>query len=806
MAKTKTTKRKQVPFESDGDTLPIEDLLETPSGSSEEGPTKPKLKKFSSSSSSGESRPKLKAAKSMEPVVVTPLDIETRNKLGHRLCDEHNATGFPTSPLLPMDTDGSSSSFRTHDVTNDCSSLYRSISYLLFETESYYNSVREAVLSTMRSHRDVMDRAVCIETNRRFRTVDSYIGETGAGRWGRMSGGRIELKAVAMYFNANVYLFSDPITSKPLRLKPVGSAATDRAFVLFSGGKYVRPVMKFDGEKFNHTDETRNINIVPLRTGNIQYAFTVERLKVFSTMLCTEAVANSPLYVGLSVHNLGRFDKFIKGLDDEVGLSVELFNFANKYQAYSLAEFMMYQFKHCEHAPVLVDFLDGVDQNGQRYMAELIEHFEDVCDATVDAILACISPKTHGLQKHVDQVLRRRAAYSASTSSVTVALKNGEHAFRDAFPYTVLCMNVDDKSVKYFSGPKPDNQRWIDIHLNRRLMAALKDTDPRHVLFHDADVYFYAGVKDGRHQYGRIEDVFDPTTELDYYQLPKTKKPIQSVQLVLTDRGMPCLVDPVSKQVFALSTRTWQNLEENDLAVVRVGTELDEYVFGEGHRILMRKGGDIFARESALSGICNGVGFQYTVTRHRRELFVVKRLADQHIYDFDEKKRIETDLLVHYEIPAARDCGENCVYALADTRQLNVHVAKSVTARFGPEELSTFMQSNLSVDEVGHVMAVVGIPYSKYSKALPSADHDHVAAARTILTEWYNIVQSLDVSSTAPARLLAWAFRIMMKPEVAKRLSSTDGDDGKWQRLTELVREQYKNLSDVEEQMTCDAY
>ncbi len=79
------------------------------------------------------------------------------------------------------------------------------------------------------------------------------------------------MKAAAILFGANFYLFTDPITSTPMRFKPHGVVTRDEAFVLYGDGRYVRPVVAFDGERFQHRDESKNINVLPLRVGNVQY-------------------------------------------------------------------------------------------------------------------------------------------------------------------------------------------------------------------------------------------------------------------------------------------------------------------------------------------------------------------------------------------------------------------------------------------------------------------------------------------------------------------------------------------------------
>ncbi len=653
----------------------------------------------------------------------------------------------------------------------------------------------------MLKRKDVMDKEISIATNRKFLSVDSYVRETGVRRFGGLSGGRIELKAAAILFGANFYLFADPIRSTPMRFKPHGVVTRDEAFVLYGDGKYVRPVVAFDGERFQHRDESRNVNVLPLRVGNVQYLFTVEKLKSFSSELCRKAIAENPLYVELNVHNIGLLNRFLRGMGDEVDLNVHLFNFANRYQAYSLSEFMISEFRNVSELDVLAHFVELVDDNGKRYMGELLEHFEEVCHASVDFDLA---RNTSSSNQEVKEILRRvlkfKADYVASTNSVSVKLSNGEHAFRDVFPQTVLCLNTTDKSVKYFAGPKPGGQRWIDFPLNSRILEALECAEPRQLVFHKEGgavvAYVYAEPKDGRHQLGEIRNVFDHTDHLDYHLIPKSKKQLISPQIAVSDKDVVVFVDKSSHQVFDVTNNKWLDINDDNLIVSR-GGDFDRCVFGVGdakQRVLLPRDDDSKSERRPLVAWFEDIAFQYTIARHRKELHVVKRLADS-----EDIGTSNPEMHVHYEIPAMRGRYDNRVYAVIDTEYLNSRITLSQTAKFGYAALVDFVASNLSPLDVPRLMAVLAIPLNLFSEAMVSGDRDHVAAVKSIFDDWYVLVRSVAKTSTAPLNLLAWGLNELKRYELVKMLLPGGlTQNEKWEHLANVVGDSYAKPNETE--------
>ena len=133
------------------------------------------------------------------------INVEWRIELAKRL-SKTIGMKFDSS-LKPLPKDDNSSLFFTRQIVNDGNSLYRSISYLIFENEDFYHRhIREAVIKNMLSNKEIYDKDCCIYTT--YGSVESYIRETRVDSFGRQNKGFLELQSLANTFNTPVYLFT----------------------------------------------------------------------------------------------------------------------------------------------------------------------------------------------------------------------------------------------------------------------------------------------------------------------------------------------------------------------------------------------------------------------------------------------------------------------------------------------------------------------------------------------------------------------------------------------------------------------
>ncbi len=229
--------------------------------------------------------------------------------------------------------------------------------------------------------------------------------------------------------------------------------------------------------------------------------------------------------------------------------------------------------------------------------------------------------------------------------------------------------------------------------------------------------------------------------------------------------------------MFDISNNKWLDVTGDLILLHEEAAGFDRCVFNVGevkHRVLLPNDDE---SERPLMSWFNDIAFQYTIARHRSELYVVKRLADGQLY-LDSHRRWEESnirtsnpgMFVHYEIPAMRGEYENRVYALIDTQLLNSRIAMSQTAKFGYATIIDFVVSNLSANDIPRLMSVLGIPYNRFSRAMVSDDDDHVAATKSIFADWYVVVRSVGAASKAPLNLLAWGLNELKMYELVKML------------------------------------
>ena len=613
------------------------------------------------------------------------IDVELRTELAKRL-SKMIGMKFDGS-LKPLHKDDNSSTFITRLIVNDGNSLYRSISYLIFEKEDFYHRyIREAVMKNMLSNKNIYDKACCMYTS--YETVESYIRETKADSFGRQTRGFIELQAIANTFNTPVYLFTQPVTEIPTEFKPVKSLS-EKAFVLYLDRGYYRPVLKFDGQNFKHKKVLGfSAESIQLNNGNLAKSFNIDALNSVSSHLCETALRQMPYRVNLSDEAFQMFENFVSYQDDKIALNASLFNFASNKKCFSLIETIIGLFKQCTDLKSMTTFLDNLKGPAKQYFNELISHFHDVClDHTVDDVMT-LHPSNFTVSGIVKNVVDLKTRYVISTRDVSVKFEDGEFAFKDLFPHTVLCINPATKTMQYFTGPKPNNQQWVNLYMNRRLMDILdKITNRNHLLFVNNAVFVYISGINNQPQIAFIRNVFEYQQNLDYYDIAKPLKEIQSPQLVRTERNVILLVDKLSNQVYDLSKKCWMKIQS-----IVVARETEDYqlcsitlIDDSKQTVFLRK-----PRGKSLFGFSQlfnmkhipQTPFQYTPSKDVDELVVIRRLAEDKIFlgdntIFQDENKLmyrESEPLVHYMIP--KPTHSNCVYALFDTQLLNIMIQK----------------------------------------------------------------------------------------------------------------------------------
>ena len=607
------------------------------------------------------------------------LDVTWRTEIAKQLSKMMDVK-FNTS-LVPLLKDDNSSLFNTRFIVNDGNSLFRSISYLIFEKEDYHRFIREAVIKTMLSNKTIYDKVCCMYT--KYETVESYIRETKADSFGRQPKGFLELQVIANMFSTAVYLFTQPVTETPTKFEPVTSS-TNTAFVLYLDRGYYKPVLKFDGQNFKHSIVLGfGTESIQLNNGNIAKNFGIDCLNSISSKLCQTAVRRTPYQVNLSDEGFQMLEDYANYRHENIALNASLFNFACENSCHQLTEDLIALFKECSDLKYLKTFLDNVKGQGKKYFNELLSHFHDVClDHNVDDVMT-LYPDNLSVSGIIKSVVGLKTRYTMSTEEISVTFEDGEFAFKDCFPYTVLCINPADNSMQYFTGPKPDNQQWVNLYMNRRLMDILeKITNQNHILFVNSSVFVYITGINNQPQIAFLNNVFKYKQNLDFHDIGNPSKELQSPQLVRTERNGILLVDKLTNQVYDLIKKCWNKIQS--FVAIR---ETDEYqlcsiTFTDDSKqtVFLRKprGKSLFGF-SQLFNIQHipQTPFQFTLSNDVNELVVLKRLAEDKIFlgdstIFQDESRLmykESEPLVHYIIP--KPANSNCIFALFRTQLLN---------------------------------------------------------------------------------------------------------------------------------------
>ena len=616
------------------------------------------------------------------------LNLEERKTLMSKLNKEFKSND-QVNFLRPHATDEQSSLFYSVPMDRDGNTLYRSISYILFEHQNFHMRIREVTYKAMLQYKDKLDE-MCLTSTHPYTNVNSYINETRSNEYDRMYNGFLEMQALALYFGVPIYLFTYPVSSPPTVFEPKKNAKGIGGFVLFKTGCYIRPVTKFDGLKFDHK-MVNNGNLVTIRNKEKgSFTCSVDSLDTFSADLCRDVIVSDEQFqCKLDNVSLRRLSDFINSqvVDPEmIEIDISLFNFGCKYNAYHLIELMIRKVKGCTDIAELIPFLEGLCGDSARFRQELLLHFSDICHNLPNQNLLGIKSKDARLQDIIDAVINSRTKYVPATEDLTVKLKHddGEEmfAFKDIFPFTVVSFCKKSKTLKYFTGPKPIESGWIPLELNRRIKTELLNAEQ--MLFFGKRIYLYYGTKDGKCQIAYVRNAFDYTQCLEYKTLPKSPKKLNKVQMVLDEKHFCYFVDKDTEQVYSLKERKW--LDVQSIITKQTTSSLDHCIVVVKTAAVEEKINLVLSTSNTpltchlYCTTANGhLKFQYDVSRTVRDFKVNKRLAENELY-FDSENRwkesqiiqYSDELEAHYTVPSA---GQHCLYSLIPTAMLNEQLA-----------------------------------------------------------------------------------------------------------------------------------
>lgn len=611
------------------------------------------------------------------------VDYETRKKLVTKLQKELKMQD-EINLLQSHVTDMESNLFYPVPMKRDGNTLYRSISYLLFEHQNYHMRIRDVTFKAMLRFKDILDKD-CFSTTQTYSDVTSYINETHSNEYDRTSNGFLEMKALALYFGVPIYLFTYPVSSPPNVFEP-RTNKNARGFVLFKDGGYIRPVTKFDGVNFKHKCILNENNTTVHSEDGFSFTCTIDELDTFSAELCREVVTQEHFQCKLDENSFNKLSMFVteKAYDLEIcDIDVYLFNFACKYNAYWLTEMMISKVKECKDCDILLKFLEELSEDTARFRNELFRHFINVCHMQPDQKLLNLKSYDIKLGEIIENVIESKTKYVLVTEDLTVKLKGESEqedrfAFKDIFPLSVISFCKKSKSFKYFTGPKPDKSRWIPLELNNRLKDELSCAEQ--MLFVGKTIFFYSGLRDGNHQIAYLMNVFDYTQFIHYKALSKPSKSLKKPTIVLDQKQHCYLVDVDTSQVYSVRENRWlkvqsmvTTLRTTSLEHVAISLQTEN---GDEKIFVVLSHNNTPQASHLYQTTANGrLKFQYDINRTVRDFKVTKRLAENQLY-FDatnqwrESQIIQyaEDLEAHYIVPSA---GQLCLYALTQTSTLN---------------------------------------------------------------------------------------------------------------------------------------
>ena len=620
------------------------------------------------------------------------LNLPDRKYLCEKALNISHTRGIDTKDLQPLDKNDKSRFFKLKFVKNDCYSLYRSISYLIFGNERYHSIIKDVVTKTMldSKNNDVLDK-FCNE-HTEYHTVDCFIRETKMNETTNMSNSFVVLKALAIALGVPVHLFIDPVHVSPMLFSPRTKAIKDSQIILYRDLGYFAPVLEFDGERFHHDMYCSNEDLITLTNGNHSITISVSKLNIVSTDLCQAAVRQgNQLKIRISSQALENIDSFSGYQHNVISLDPDLVNLCGRFDCPGLLENQIDKLRKSSDLQAQVTFLDGFDKDGMGFFDRFKYHFEDACHQSSLEELKGLCPKNENVRDIVSRVLDKRSNYLLTTERVNVMSDDNELLFTDVYPYTVLCLNISDKTIKYFSGPKPNQERWIDFKVNRRFQKILDSTkNSDHILFDGVTLYVYICEETSGCQIGCIENVFDHKGQLNFYNLPPHRKKLKSIKITKSDKDEVLLVDTVSKQVLDLKKRKWW--KSPSIITIHEVKNYTTYVMTEAesdkkHHVILR---DSTSKTLyAFANLINRNVFfpckivcMVLISNAISEFRVRTRLADQNITLNPEKRWEESNMLLYGEKSVILDYiipqneSPNCIYTLMSTECINKFLLK----------------------------------------------------------------------------------------------------------------------------------
>lgn len=665
-------------------------------------------------------------------------------------------------------TSNRSSQFLTQAVKNDGNSLFRSISFILFGKEGYFQTVRDVITGFMFANKLLMNH-LCSENG--FSGVfEDFVRETKATDTGRQTiRGFLELNVIAYYFKTPVYLFTRPITEMPTEFLHTNISNLDSAFILFKENGYFCPVLQFDGRMFNHVD-IGDKTLIEFSNNSRIFKVPLIVSQSFSTELTNKAIVKGhKLETKLRDTSMDMIISFFKGDYKSIDADVELFNFSCDETCPTLTEIIISRFNEMEDLMLMSKFLHMITGNGMRYKEELLTIFSNKCFNACIEKLCKLEITDKRVRDTVENVLMFMRGYVASTKQVDIRLDDGTFAFRDIIPFTAICVDPHAEKMFYFTGPKPNVQRWIEIKLNPSLMGFLgRMTRSGQMFFNGISAMFWMKERNNSYRLYVLDNVFDFTEKLCCYEVPKTPYRIENLQFVKSDKNKLYLFDQHTHQLFDLEKQQWVEIEEvffphmvknEDYQLINV-IEKNSNDNSKLRILFSREQGSSLANFASITPDNSQIPlipFQYSFQKVD-EWKVKRRLQDDNISldpqkSFEERQQLmykQVEPFVQYVVPSMEQ--KDCIYALIETDVLNKSIQDSEFRNLS----ETFVTSYTTPNEMVFVAQGMGYNVTTFLKIVKVNDQKSIYK---LIELWYPVAQRECAShGVSPRDLLADAY------------------------------------------------
>jgi hypothetical protein len=431
-------------------------------------------------------------------------------------------------------------------------------------------------------------------------------------------------------------------------------------------------------------------NMVEITNNSVSFKLSLNTLQSLSTTLTKKAIAKGhKLETKLRDSSMHMIKSFLTGDYDNVDADSELFNFSCEEECPTLTEVIISRFKKTNDLVLMSSFLHKIAGQAKRYKDELSEVFSNICyNASIGDLVRLVITENF-VRDIVENVLSFKRGYVTSTREIDVKLDDGTLAFKDVIPFTAICIDPIEKKMFYYTGPKPNVQRWIEVKMNPRLMEHLGCmTSSGQIQFVGMSVFFW--IKDRkRYRLYSLDNVFDFTEELYSYDIPTSPYRIDDLQFVKSKKNKLFLLDHRTQQMYDLLTDQWMQIEEmifphmvrdEDYQLVNVTEKNPNHEGEKKHQILFRRetNSSLVSFASITPNYLQVplVPFQYFIQKVD-EWKVKRRLQDDKI-SLDPKKTFEetqqlmyhqVEPFVQYVVPGMES--KDCIYTLIETNELN---------------------------------------------------------------------------------------------------------------------------------------